>query len=330
MSKIILGIVAGLVLGSAVTWSILRHGEAENPKEKDKAHGEESHVVRTNGHSFIKLDKESQEHAGLKLAELAAGSLQPEVKAYGRVLDPTPLAALLIESASSQSALEASTKEFERLKVLHAQDQNVSTRALEAAEAIVKRDHILVEAAQLKLIAGWGTGIASQPDLPAFVRSLAALETALARLDLPLGEALKTPPVGARIAAVGAPDSPVDAEFLGPITSADPQTQAQGFMFVIRKNPLPPGAAVIGWLVVPGETQRGVVVPRSAIVRHEGEAFIFLQMGDDRFERQEVELEHPLESGWFVETSLKPGQKVVVVGAQQLLSEELKGSGGGE
>jgi len=31
--------------------------------------------------------------------------------------------------------------------------------------------------------------------------------------------------------------------------------------------------------------------------------------------------------GWFVDRDLKPQEKVVVVGAQELLSEELKGQG---
>jgi hypothetical protein len=71
-----------------------------------------------------------------------------------------------------------------------------------------------------------------------------------------------------------------------------------------------------------------VVVPREALVRHEGEAFLYLQTGDDTFVRKEIELEHPVAKGWFIEKELKPKDNVVVVGAQQLLSEELKGEGG--
>jgi hypothetical protein len=41
-------------------------------------------------------------------------------------------------------------------------------------------------------------------------------------------------------------------------------------------------------------------------------------------------LERPLNEGWFADKDLKPQERVVVVGAQQLLSEELKGQGGEE
>ncbi|MCX6905594.1 MAG: hypothetical protein NTW03_19370, partial [Verrucomicrobia bacterium] len=74
--------------------------------------------------------------------------------------------------------------------------------------------------------------------------------------------------------------------------------------------------------------ESGVTVPREALLRHAGEVFVYLQTGDEIFVRQEVELERPTESGWFVREGLKPQDKVVTVGAQQLLSEELKGQGG--
>src|SRR5207249_10042250 len=68
----------------------------------------------TNGETFLKLDKEAQLRAGLKTAPLAAAQAKPEVQGYGRVLDPAPLAALLVEAASAKAALDASTRSEER------------------------------------------------------------------------------------------------------------------------------------------------------------------------------------------------------------------------
>jgi hypothetical protein len=41
-------------------------------------------------------------------------------------------------------------------------------------------------------------------------------------------------------------------------------------------------------------------------------------------------LDSPLPNGWFVTKGLKAQDKVVTVGGQELLSEELKGQGGEE
>jgi hypothetical protein len=92
---------------------------------------------------------------------------------------------------------------------------------------------------------------------------------------------------------------------------------------------------LVAWLVLPGEPRPGVIVPRDAVLRHAGETFVYLQK-DDVFQRQAVALERPVADGWFVGVGtndhppLQPQEKVVVVGAQQLLSEELKGQGGEE
>ena len=328
MTKIILGILAGLALGAAATWTVLKRGDHEEKKAEEE-HKEESRVLHTNDQTFVKLDKEAQEKVGLQLAPLEAASLAPEVKANGRVLDPAPLAALLVEGATARTTLDASRKELERLKIL-AQDQNTSARLLEAAAAAVQRDQIFVDASQLKLVTGWGKVIAGQKDLSAFVALLAAQEAALVRLDVPLGDAPKESPTGARIAALNSPESPVDAQFLGPAASADPQTQGQGFLCLIKSSAFAPAAAVTGWLMLSGQPEQGVVVPRSAIVRHEGEAFVYVQTSEGLFLRKEIELHHPTAKGWFIDEGLKPGDKVVTVGAQQLLSEELKGEGGEE
>ena len=119
---------------------------------------------------------------------------------------------------------------------------------------------------------------------------------------------------------------PLEAQPLGPAPAVDPQAQGQGFLFLVSPNPmrLMPGAAVTGFIDVPGEKQSGVAVPASAVVRHNGAAWVYLQTGDETFQRTEAKLEKPLPDGWFVREGLKAEAKLVVAGAQQLLSEELK------
>src|SRR5262249_2245908 len=70
--------------------------------------------------------------------------------------------------------------------------------------------------------------------------------------------------------------------------------------------------------------------PTSALIRHEGEVFVFLERADALFSRTAVELEKPVEQGWVAKGELKPGDKIVITGGQQLLSEELKAQRGGE
>lgn len=335
MSRFILGVLAGVVLAAAGTALYLKYPQLGRGQESDEQapaeQAAESFLQHdAGGRTLVKLDQETQTRMGLKTAPVVTAQISPEVKGYGRVLDPAPLAALMTEAMSARAALEASGREYKRLETLYSQNQNASARALETAEAAVKRDQLQLESVQSRLMLGWGKAVASQADLPAFVQSLVSQQAALVRVDVPLGERLTEPPTGGRIASLGAPENPPEARYLGPAPSADPQTQSLGFIFLMKVDPLPPGTAVLAWLTVPGPSQSGVILPRNSLLRHESRTFVYLQVAGDTFERKAVTIGRPAGDGWLVGEGLQPQDKVVVVGAQQLLSEELKGQGGGE
>jgi multidrug efflux pump subunit AcrA (membrane-fusion protein) len=190
----------------------------------------------------------------------------------------------------------------------------------------MKRDQIALDTAHDKLMLAWGKSMAEQLDLPALARSLTAQENLLVRLELPVGEALKEPPATARLLSLANNTTPVEASFFSLPTTADPQSQGQGFIFLVKGNALrlAPGAAVLGWLKAPGDPLAGVTVPRSAVVRALGQTWVYVQTGDDTFARRPIALEHPVESGWLVTAGLQPGERIVTAAAQVLLSEELK------
>jgi len=342
VSRIILGVVIGLALGAAGAMILVNYPEVTNflrlseAEQEPEAQAEKSFVQReSNGQTVVKLDPNEQRLIGLKVAPLQAAQAPSEVKGFGRVLDPAPLAALVTEGATARAALQASTKEYERVKTLFEQNQNASAKAFETAEAAMNKDRVAAESVQLRLLAGWGKEIAPRQDLPAFVSSLAARQAALIRADLPLGDQPKTRPVDGRVAPVGMPESVIEAQVLGLAPTTDPQTQTEGYLLLAKAASLAPGAALVAYLAVPGPARSGVIVPREAVLRHEGGTYVYLQK-DDAFQRQAVILERPLGNGWFSPvvagnpSSLQPQEKVVVVGAQQLLSEELKGQGGEE
>jgi membrane fusion protein, multidrug efflux system len=87
---------------------------------------------------------------------------------------------------------------------------------------------------------------------------------------------------------------------------------------------LRPGAPVLAYLPVPGGRRAGVFVPRSAVVRFQGRAWVYLQTEEESFVRRELAQAEPTDSGWFTSVGLAAGEHVVVEGAQVLLSEEQK------
>lgn len=293
--------------------------------EKEPSEPQISHD--TNGNTIVTLNEKAQKDLGIEAGNPVAFQMSPESKGYGQVLDPAALAALAAELASGKAAYAASSAELSRLKTLEGQG-NASARVLQAAEAAAQRDLLAIQLARERLTLSWGQVVADQKDLPSLVQSLVSLEAALVRIDLPMGETMEAPPTTARIATLSGQS--VEATFLEPAPSVDPQTQGRGFIFLVRPNSLrlTAGQSVIGYLKTPGEPQPGVIVPREAVVRAEGTGWVYVRnAAGDTFTRVEVPLDHPTETGWFVGKGPFVRDRVVVAGAQQLLSFELRGKG---
>lgn len=320
------GLLAAAGLACFLAGCDKKHEGHEGHDHDEPPAGAESRVRRAaDGSVSLTLDAETQKRIALQTAPLAPATLPREVKAFGRVLDPAPLGLLVMELGAAQTARDASARELQRVKTL-AEGQNASARAVEAAETAVRRDDIALEAVRLKLATGWGRALADQADLPGLARSLAAMESALVRLDLPAGETAATPR-GARLLGLAHSGPLITAEYLGPAINVEPQTQGRGFLFLVKSGDhgFRPGEALIGFIQQPGEPFRGVLVPASAIIRAAGKAWIYLQTGDTTFVRRDIALDHPAEGGWLVTAGLSASDRVVVTGAQVLFSEEQKG-----
>jgi multidrug efflux pump subunit AcrA (membrane-fusion protein) len=201
---------------------------------------------------------------------------------------------------------------------------------VEAAAATLKRDRAALEASQTRLLAGWGKELTARTDLGTLVHSLVAQEAALIRVDLLAGEILPPEPRRVRVAPLPGDEAPRDAVVIGPAPTADVQAQGAALLVLLRAPAPAPGAALLAWVSGSGTAQRGLRLPRSAIVSHEGRTFVFVAAGEGAFERRRVELAPPQGDGVVITGGVKADDRIVVTGAQQLLSEDLKAAGGPE
>lgn len=295
--------------------------KSSKKEEPEKAVPAESSGGRSAaGENTVVMDGETQKRTGLATEILVSTNFIREPKGYGRVLDPTPLAALASELASAQLAATGSRQELARLKILK---ENASEKALQLAETSFNRDQLAVQTAQAKLKLSWGKTIAAQENLLEFLKPIVAGQKILVRIILPAGEILPARPTGVILTSLASAE-PLNAEFLEAAPQMDEQTQGQGFLFLAASRAdFPPGAAVTGFVQTDGEPLRGVIVPRPAIVRHEGKTWVYLKTAADHFVRREINLKIPTEGGWFV-SNFATNQTVVVSGAQTLLSDESK------
>jgi len=285
---------------------------------------------------------------GQTLAEgSVVGTIEPRLAPVDRVNLTERLTSARAEVAAISASLVASRAALARARTLNAEDKNISDRALQEAEARVKGEEARLEAAaeSARLIesalataapvalsverGGQVVEVLAQPDEAIEsgqpILRVARFNQFIARVDVPAGQAVNASVSTAQIVPIGHEGRPLRGERVSLAAAVDPKTQGQPFLFRIRDPGLNlrPGMAVTAYLNLPGAPRHGVLVPRSALVRFAGVAWVYVQGGAGEFSRREVALDRPAEKGWF-SASLKPGERIVVAGAQTLLSEELK------
>lgn len=116
------------------------------------------------------------------------------------------------------------------------------------------------------------------------------------------------------------------ARLEGPALEADPLTGGPAFLYRLRAGGLAlrPGAALIALMPDPSLRRPGVEVPSAAVVQWQALAWAYVERAPGNFARVRVSTEHPVSGGWRVEEGIAPGDRVVVTGAGQLLSEEFR------
>jgi hypothetical protein len=280
---------------------------------------------------------------------VVVGMLQPRFSPLERVDLQGRLTTAQAETAAAAASLEAAKASYERLKLLNADNKTASDRQLQEADARSKAEAARLKAAVetvaaieaslgaragatgpmaltvdrggevVELLARPGEAVDSgQPIL-----RVARYDRLLAKAALPAGGAAPTAAGTARILPLGREPQVLKGVRVG---AAEPQLLGDAALYGVDapEARLRPGMAFTAYLPLPGEAAKGVVLPRAAMLRLEGEHWVWIRSADDQFTRREVEHARPVEAGWFVAEGFKPGEKIVVGGAQLLLSEELK------
>jgi hypothetical protein len=326
-----IGTLAGL---GCVLWiGMQKHEEKiEEAKAEEATKAAEEAEPKPEDFTVV-LEKERAKALGIDKEQPEKTELQARRIAFGSVLDPTPLVALDGELASAEAALKASKAENERTQSLVATN-DASRKTADAAEAQFVADRIkletLVRGAQL----AWGALVdRDSTKRRAFVDELVSGRIALIRVDLMPGDALAELPKSASIIVMGREDKGFSTTEVLPATATDAKTQAQGF--ILRARPpftLRPGMALTAWMELPDKPRAGFAIPRSAVLRHDGRTWVYVQEEAEKYVRKPVTLDAPLdgERGWFVLEGggVTEDDVIVVVGASSLLSEELKAQGG--
>jgi hypothetical protein len=272
----------------------------------------------------VELERDIQQRLGLTVVKLVAAERTSTVDTLARVVDPGPLAALDAEIATVRAAAAASSAEARRLADLMNADQAASKRAAETAAAQAGADEARLLLAERRIALEWTPALRDAERREALLGDLTRGRAVLVRVDLP--SSFTTMPAGIEIQIPGR-DVPIAAQPLGVAATADPVLQRAGVFAVIRQDDpemyMLPVNLVTRATLAAGTVERGVVLPRSALMRAQGAVWVYIRSSPDGFERREVVDARSAADGWFVTSGFSAGESVVVSGVMSLRAAEL-------
>lgn len=332
--RIILVLVVVLGIGGVLVAGFVGKSEQTADTDSEAQIQGPARVVQQGGKTVLSFGAQAQRQNGIEAPMLQAEHWREEAQATGVVLQLQPLLDLKtsyntarMDIAKARAAAQASEAEFMRLQALNRGSENVSEKAVEAARAAAESDQATLTNAQQSLTVlkdsielKWGAAVAhwlegGSPQLSALV----AQREFLVQVTAIGGASFTPPPHATMLLASG---THAEAHLLSSLPQLDPRLQAPSFLYIVGAHPgLVPGMNLA--VALPAGPQRsGVIVPDSAVVWWQGQAWCYVEAPAGKFTRVAVPTGNPAPGGWFVSEGIPPGTQVVTEGAQTLLSEE--------
>ncbi|HTJ01976.1 MAG TPA: efflux RND transporter periplasmic adaptor subunit [Methylovirgula sp.] len=332
----------GLAVLSFIRTHDAAHSAAKADSDDDDAEKPikvPSRVSNVGGVPTITLNE-----AALSRNDIATATLtrHPEpilLRAYGSVLELQSLTDLANRYAAAKADCETqqAKRDFSKSNVTRARalynetPRAISQAQLETAEESSRVDEAALNAANAHLsslahtaIQAWGdvlgkaiTGPSSQ------LADLIERREVLVQVTLRADQNAVTAPAKAFVQmSGGGPTIPVT--YVSHAATTDPHIQGQSFFYTAAAaSGLLPGMNVMAFVPTGDDIER-THIPAAAIVWMQGRAWAYFRNGPKALVRREIATDAPAPDGGYFVKDIPDGSKIVVRGAQMLLSEEFR------
>ena len=309
-----------------------------------------SRVSTIEGINTVTLPLATQINSGIKTAKVASTSFQGEIKSFGNVVAIDQLIDAKATYLNLQSNLaiarvgsQQKNQQYQRLKILNADDKNVSDLALQEALAALEADKANIASIEMQLKnlqtnlqLRWGKALAKiafSEKLPQHMANLLNKNNVLIQISLPLHTV--SPAEGSIVSITPLTESsaPIKAIYVSPAATSDSNGFGNTFYYSAPADSLRIGMRVsVEVEQASSDARSGVIIPSSAVVWYAGKPWAYFKMAQPKnkskepaslFVRKPISTDTEIDAGWF-NAGIEPDTEIVVSGAQLLLSEEFK------
>ncbi|WP_020168233.1 MULTISPECIES: hypothetical protein [Methylotenera] len=312
-----------------------------------------SRVSTVEGINTVTLPLATQINSGIETAKVASTAFQGEIKSFGNVVAIDQLIDGKATYLNLQSNLKLArvgsqqkNQQYQRLKILNADDKNVSDLALQEALAAVEADAANITAIELQLKnlqtnlqLRWGKALAKvafSENLPPNLANLLNKNNVLIQISLPLNTSAPAQGSIVNITPLTESSSQIKATYVSPAATSDSNGFGNTFYYSAPADSLRIGMRVnVEVQADADDVSNGVIIPSNAVVWYAGKPWAYFkqpqlinnkqsdQTKPSLFVRKPISTDTEIDAGWFNQ-GIEPETEIVVSGAQLLLSEEFK------
>ncbi|HYM36407.1 MAG TPA: hypothetical protein VET48_13495, partial [Steroidobacteraceae bacterium] len=225
----------------------------------------------------VKLESEQRESLGIETAAPLTVDVPRHIQASAQVVDPSALIALMGDLHAAQLTASSSRNELERLERLHADDANVSLKAVEAARAQAAVDSGKALALKTQLATAWGRSLVALQDKERtqFVDDLANGRISLVRAEVTDRDVGVIEANEAQVHSL-ADDEKWSAQVLGRTAQAADRSIGVAYLLRVAAD-LQPNRVLAAELSDAKHPRHGFKLPRGALLRWQGSDWIFVE-----------------------------------------------------
>jgi hypothetical protein len=289
---------------------------------------------------MVRIDDDISDYSGIETRLLTKSSFFPESKAMASVIDIRPLVAIKARYNQAVSALNvakvaerSAAQELSRLNSLAKGVGSIAAKKVSHARGVWQEANAAlqglafeVQAVKDDALQSWGAEVTRW----VFAKNSKQWQRLLSHQDsllsviLPADASLPADISFIRVTRDGSQDQGRKAYFVSPAVSTSALAQGESYFFKITTGKLRAGMRLDAWIPTTNTPIMGVFVPDEATIWYDGLPWVYIEKEEGLYQRRSVEQGLPATKGLFVKDGLAVDERLVVQGAQMLLSEEFR------
>ena len=344
-NKSLLIIVIQSILIITLIWIIMLLGKDEFLESDDNDNDETivDYTIIKDGLTYINLPALVEKNSGIKLQKISISTHEQSIPSYGITVNLSPLLKnqndftnLKYQKTKLLAKLDEEAERISKLIILNKDNKNIADSVIHEKNIEIsdlKNDIAIINNNIKTLLFNidhrWGKDfkelIADSKNH--YLEKLLLNEYRLIKITVPINQTLDITPKEIKVSPSNQPKKTYKATLISKAQDIDQGIQGKSFYYYVTENDLEIGLKLKAFIVSDKieSDNTYLFIPKESVIWSSGKAWVFIKNNEGNFLRRPLPRLLEIDGGWIIkEGIIMKNDKIVVDGAQLLLSEEFK------